>query len=902
MAAFSKLYLTNRAAPYVPSTLRGAWDDSAGAVTKALDPQKDGGGPLTSVARAETNASATWDVLLYRGVSGPLAAQTINCDLNVLIGALESSATADLCWHIHVYATQGDSDTPRVTLLTDYVETTVNEWGTTATTCGKALAAAQAVTQTISAGDRLVVEIGYIARNSVTTSFTGTLYYGTQNATDGSIVGDLTAGANPTLLAGFVSFSVPVTEMALTARVSQLVTRTVSAGTPEARVSQLSVRTLSAHGEATGYVSQLVVRTLSPNGPSVPQPDARITQVVGEVFGSDGVPDARVTQVVAEVFGAGDHEARVTQVVAEVFGDRPVDLCNATPVYEAPCAIQTPEFWTAIVDENGDVSLAAMHALRDPATYYGGYKAPRLLTIDRVSRVASDWLTRTWQAQTATVTYADTDRVLRGLTRGDVTSAQLYVYLTSAANRHVYGYQRLLFQGPIYDDPLTEHLTTQATANDIISVDYSLFSDEKLIPQRIVDTTDFPNRPTASDGFGVPIIGGDVISLITDQLGALKLYDVGDVTLNGVTKRGFMVCGHAVHGLDVYQNGLLIPDGDANCWQPYFANWTDLVPSGAKMATINSHDYTLVLLDGTRATDAISGEQPLYVNINGFGTKSDASGSQITDGVILAKYVLINWLIQSWQTGAWLPSPTFDSYPANGDAICRVDVGSFDVASAVAQTYLAGGFLGGFVIGAGGQRQSVRQVWADLLQSFNLMGCQSQYQQLKVVMLDRRADTFLADVEPVTDRRDILAQPRFTIRKMREWLCNDFGYQWAANYRADGLGAWNGSDSQGHAPSKIKYGVITKRITYPMVRDDDTADAVAGQQLEFRAQLRSVATYAQSLCGLKRDVLDGVPVTHYGGRGAGGWTETACWVLAQRVTPKNATVTVDVVDVQDLMS
>ena len=36
--AFTKLYLTARTAPYTPATIRGAWDDTAGAVTKALDP------------------------------------------------------------------------------------------------------------------------------------------------------------------------------------------------------------------------------------------------------------------------------------------------------------------------------------------------------------------------------------------------------------------------------------------------------------------------------------------------------------------------------------------------------------------------------------------------------------------------------------------------------------------------------------------------------------------------------------------------------------------------------------------------------------------------------------------------------------------------------------------------
>jgi hypothetical protein len=247
----SKLYLTNLPANYTPATMRGAWDDTAGAVTRALDVTKEGGGAITTVARANTNASATYDVLLYRGISGPLAAQTISGTLNVMLGVIESNALANFFWHVHVYATQGDSDTPRGTLLNDYIEAT-NEWGTAAATNGKAFASAQTLAGVgILDGDRIVIEIGYIDTEGSATSRTGTLNYGTLDPTLITPANDLTAGAAGANLAGFVEFSATLAEYSagIKARLTQSMLKVLHGGDdPKARLTQSMLKVL--HGGA----------------------------------------------------------------------------------------------------------------------------------------------------------------------------------------------------------------------------------------------------------------------------------------------------------------------------------------------------------------------------------------------------------------------------------------------------------------------------------------------------------------------------------------------------------------------------------------------------------------------------------------------------------------------------
>lgn len=210
-------YLNDATAPYTPTTYKGAWDDTVVAITRQLAVDKLVGGANAANQRSENTATVDFDVLLFRGVTGPLAAQTITGSLDVMLGVAENSASADLVYHIHAYVTQGNSDTVRGTLVADYVETTGNEWPV-GTVLGKGLATAQTVFNVAaSLGDRIVVEIGYRALNSLTTNFTGTLRYG-----GGASTTDLTAGAVGTSATGFITFSNTVTLAPVDARVAMV--------------------------------------------------------------------------------------------------------------------------------------------------------------------------------------------------------------------------------------------------------------------------------------------------------------------------------------------------------------------------------------------------------------------------------------------------------------------------------------------------------------------------------------------------------------------------------------------------------------------------------------------------------------------------------------------------------
>lgn len=463
--AFTKLYLTDHAAPYTPATIRGTWDDTAGAVTRALDPKKAGNGAITSVARAETSATNPFRVLLYRGVSGPLAAQTIGSTLDILAGILEGSASADFNWQIHAYVTQGNSDTPRGTLLSNYTDGAgTNEWPTTAT--GKQLTAAQSVSSlAISDGDRLVVEIGYIARNAVTTSFTGTLRYGTLTTT-GAEAADLTNGSTSvTTQAGFLSFGASIAEYD-----AGLLSRATMAG----------AEVFATHGVTPSRVTVAGIEIVSQT--AIP---LRATLAGVEVLyvAFDAIPDPT---------GGGDIEDAINPLAGG-------DLCGA----------EVPVGWLEITPAGS----STIYRYAKVPINTGDPKEPRVKTLGRPRRALTN---RTGELRGATVdsVLIDSDRVLRDLEATDsLINARVNYFISTEAHiraRHAApadaNAPRRVFSGMITNtEPLSGLLFAISAADDLAQlIDKTVDREAQTYPQDVFDTTAFPNLGNDPNDATVP--------------------------------------------------------------------------------------------------------------------------------------------------------------------------------------------------------------------------------------------------------------------------------------------------------------------------------------------------------------------------------------------------------------
>jgi len=291
----TRFYLHNDAAAYTPATIRGAWDRTSDAVTKRLEGSRLPTNALGMVSPWTGEATDEYDVLLYRGVSGVLAAGTIGTGtVDVMLPVYANNATVNLHYHLHIYVTQGDSDTSRGTLLSDYREAAgVNEWGYDSATCGRALNAPAALSSvTVSAGDRIVVEIGYAERNVASDWVNPTIYFGVP-----SLYTPLLVAGGPAGHVGYIEFS-----------------ETFASSQP-ARVTQGAVDVaIDEDAAQAAIVSQGPVEVLmvSDNDPQ------RLTQVVVEYTDENATATARLTQAFVEILTPAVVASRLTQALIEL--------------------------------------------------------------------------------------------------------------------------------------------------------------------------------------------------------------------------------------------------------------------------------------------------------------------------------------------------------------------------------------------------------------------------------------------------------------------------------------------------------------------------------------------------------------------------------------------------------
>lgn len=261
----TRLYPSASGVKTTPTTIRGAWEKTTGHAVCGMGAKDLSGlgGPL-SIGVAETVATADYDVLLLRCVSAPLAADhAFSGTLDLVMGVQEaSSSDADMAFYLHVFVTQGDTDNLRGTLLANYADPNTNEWGTTA--LGKSLSAVATLTAVSAlAGDRIVVEIGYRARNTTTSSRTGTIWYGGSGS-------DLTVGGAAAGGVGYFDFSDTFT----------------LAENPVLRVSQLAVEALRRPTQARVQVSQLAIEAIRRTS----EPNLRLSHLAVEVVRRNGSP------------------------------------------------------------------------------------------------------------------------------------------------------------------------------------------------------------------------------------------------------------------------------------------------------------------------------------------------------------------------------------------------------------------------------------------------------------------------------------------------------------------------------------------------------------------------------------------------------------------------------------
>lgn len=874
----TRWYLQNRAAPYTPATVRGAWDFTTGHVVMTLDPSKPGGGFRTSKQVAETNASTEYDVLLGRWVSGPLAAQTISGTIDVCLGAMEGDPAGDMHWHLHIYVTQGDSDTPRGTLLNDYRESAgVNEWPTTGAFI--ALNAAAALSSlAISAGDRIVIELGYSARNALTDSLSGTIRYGTLVNVNFTVpMADGVLGQTDSdVKAGYVDFSVGLEPHTVAARLSQMVVEvlTTSAYTPP--VLQ----------KVTQQVIQVAIDEIADVDPPV---------VADACTGGGTVP-------------TGTNPSAGTS------------LANAT----------RPEFWVEI--DMGGASPVTLRVARGPLAHSDSYKEPGLISIGDVVRAATD---ERGELETAEVqvTLADAYRTLRDAMDevwdgSSVTDAFIDRHARVYVRDEVLGgTAQLVFQGTIsHYRPEPDLSATFVIRDRLNSIITTADAEEMLVPKTLMNPVTDNNPvermydkpiPLAYGSLSDEALGDDAVGavpahytqqtsgFVPDLPGAIDFY----IVCLGAVKNIQSVFGaNYISGGDEPTSRIKLPPGfwGTYGWHPHHASW----PFGDKWVEVGGKRYTAILLDQSHPVSimARTGRVPLTVNLCGYEDVGDGTGTMIDSIERQLLHFLINFVWGDYDgTGDWATSiPALGSYSA-------ADSASFEATKTAGAAMLAGGIKGASLIGYGLRQRPAREIIAQFCRSGMMDLLPNRFGQWALTRLDRTQTASAATVR--TDLTEI-ARRSFRIRPRTDQRANIFPYVFGRNYvpalsdlapttgtrlpRDPYDGAWTSGllevtdGTGGTRPAETQE--------LEMIRDETIAEWVMEQYRDLWQLSRMEAEWIERLGATDLEIGAVTKVTDYTGTGATGWNARRVQVRRHVLQPDPAWVKVTARDVDDQLA
>ena len=193
-----RFYLSNSTSPvFDPGQSLAFWDDTANAAGVPFLLTDTPTGTATSVTKAETSASGTFDVLLGQWVSKQVSnGGSVGGSGSLVVARQESDAAANLVIAVGIWVIDS-TGTIRGSALTQSVGSA--EFNTTATAANTTLSP---TVLEVQPGDRIVVELGYRATNTDTTSYTGTLFYG------GTATPDLASGDTDTSLPSFIDLEV----------------------------------------------------------------------------------------------------------------------------------------------------------------------------------------------------------------------------------------------------------------------------------------------------------------------------------------------------------------------------------------------------------------------------------------------------------------------------------------------------------------------------------------------------------------------------------------------------------------------------------------------------------------------------------------------------------------------
>lgn len=419
-----------------------------------------------------------------------------------------------------------------------------------------------------------------------------------------------------------------------------------------------------------------------------------------------------------------------------------------------------------VVDSYSDVEMAC------PPDVENGHKRPFVKSAGIGSRTASHRRTGEWTGSTYETEFIDDGRFRQQLVSGTdkYWRGAHVVKMTSRANRAVKGDWYTVFTGPMIDAQPTRPKGLRVTLGDLVSS--VLLTDQGDLPFRVIGDGMLGELTSVSENLDKqtpePTIYGqhrrvpDIDEASPYGFCVLPTY-LGIMDVSATAYHVWLVAGHACADVPTIRvdtvdkiadegSQWLVPHHlghDTQFGAPY-VDYTDVFG--------RTRRYTLIFglvtdleAEETAMTDPDAcalGRRQLTVAVDGVEPNGDGTGDVIVNRIEQYEHWLTNYVAHrgadGYHSGAWLTVPTWAAY---GQDIAMIDELSFDACSAIAALRLpefgspptVAGYIGAAVIGANGERASVRKWIADWNRSCDVQCCITRYGQYRVFMLSPTA-------------------------------------------------------------------------------------------------------------------------------------------------------------------
>lgn len=607
--------------------------------------------------------------------------------------------------------------------------------------------------------------------------------------------------------------------------------------------------------------------------PCASEPELRATQIAALVV-TERSPDP---EPVADPDGDGT-------VGASTDPDAGIDLCGA----------ETIVAWADVTPPGGAMKRYPKVPINQTIQ-----DEPRMSSFGIVSRGLTN-RSGDLRASSASCVLHDADRALRALDDSDsLVNALVQYYLSTEAAIKAGSTPRRVFSGLATDsEPLSGLLFRLQMSGHLQAL--LDITPTPTYPRRVFSVADFPNLandPTSLTSPGNPTLIGKAVpvgyGVLSDESlglaakGIVPAHFVGKRTVDGFDWDEYVLFAHApgsgvlgffadIFGRTRCEAGM---EGVDFLW-PGFAGWNAATGSTNTYRDYNGNRYTTVFARGPRSDAARDGRVPFTVNIGGIEDVGDGSGLVITSLARQVCHLLINWVLQTYTSGAWLSPPLINGlYSA-------LKTSTFEACKDRSEDRISGGHKGAFVLGWDLEPVTLSDI-SRIANDHGIAIGENKDGQLIGSMVDPEA----AAVRSVSDIHDT-AEKSFSARRQRSEVANTPIYRYGRVYvppvpeETPAEGEYLPSslqveqrdweyDEQTLTPNSAsvsKYGTRPLDRSFEWTRDAATAADLALLHQEILAPAPVDVRYTDGVCGTNVELGNRVNLDHFEGPTASGYT------------------------------